>query len=148
MSRGRSKEIDLFQVNRAAFGRVSFSLQHLLEQLGHAGKSGHYDSAVAERACAGSEKDQRALKRYNNGDTRGTEWAYDQLRGAIPNHPFMGVADGLSCNQCGALEDELEPVGEYTAQVLVYPLYECSRCGGHVKDRKSIGRVGFTAGVR
>ena len=125
---------------------MSYSLQHLLEQLGHRGKSGHYDSAMAERAVNGSEKDQRDLARYNRGDVRGTKWAYDELRGSMPNHPFMGPADGLSCNQCSSTD--LAPAGEYTAQVLVYPAYRCRRCGGNVKDRKSCGRVGYTAGVR
>lgn len=91
---------------------------------------------------------QRRLRRYNNGDTAGTEWAADRLRGSMPNHPHIGVADGLSCNQCGNPERGLVDNGTYTAQVLVYPAYRCDRCGGQVKDRKSCGRVGFTAGVR
>lgn len=94
----------------------------------------------------GSEKDQRDLARYNRGDVRGTEFAYDELRGSMPHHPHMGATDELSCNQCGSTE--LAPAGEYTAQVLVYPLYRCLRCGAHVRDRKSCGRVAYTAGTR
>lgn len=57
--------------------------------------------------------------------------------------PPQGV---MSCNQCGSLE--LAENGEYQAQVLLYPQYRCTRCGGNVKDRKSCGRVGWSAGVR
>jgi hypothetical protein len=56
------------------------------------------------------------------------------------------VPGRLTCNQCGSAR--LEEAGEYTAQVLVYPLYRCTRCTGNVVDRKSCGRIGHTRGVR
>lgn len=101
---------------------------------------------MAERACLGVLRDQLDLKRYNIGDIRLTERAYDDFRGMMPRHPMMGVTDRLSCNQCGSTD--LREDGTYTAQVLVYPLYQCRRCGGRVKDRRSCGRIGRTMGVR
>lgn len=139
------KDVDLFRVNKR-FGRVSYGLDHLgqLRELG--GKTGHYDSTVAERAVAGVLRDQRELERYNRGDVRLTRLAYDDARGMMPGHPHMGRTDLLSCNQCGSTR--LIPAGTYTAQVLVYPAYRCSRCGGRVKDRRACGRVARTAGLR
>jgi ribosomal protein S27AE len=121
-------------------------MQHAARVLGIGAKDGHYDPEVAKRAVAGSVKDQLQLRRYNIGDIKLTEKMYDKRRGHMPNHPHMGVATELSCNQCGSTK--LEPAGEYTAQVLVYPAYRCTRCGAPLKDRKSCGRVAYTAGIR
>lgn len=139
------KDVDLFRVNKN-LGLVSYSMQHAARVLGIGGKDGHYDANVAERAMGGSVKDQLDLRRYNIGDIKLTEKMYDRRRGSMPSHPHMGVTDDLSCNQCGSTR--LAPAGEYTAQVLVFPAYRCTRCGGRVKDRKSCGRVAYTAGVR
>lgn len=139
------KDVDLFVVNKN-LGLVSYSMQHAARVLGIGSKDGHYDAEMAARAMAGSELDQRRLKRYNIGDIRLTERMYDRRRGMMPTHPTLKGASGvLSCNQCGS--SSLEENGTYQAQVLVYPQYRCVRCGANVADRRSCGRLGHAKGV-
>lgn len=139
------KDVDLFRYNKG-FGRVSYGLDHLGKLRALGGKTGHYDSEVAELAVAGDAQAQAELERYNRGDVRLTRLAYDDQRGMMPTHPHMGVADRLSCNQCGSTK--LVPDGVHTAKVLIYQAHRCSRCGGRVKELRSCGRVAHTAGVR
>jgi hypothetical protein len=139
------KDVDLFRVNKN-LGLVSYSMQHAARVLGIGGKDGHYDPEVAHRAMAGSELDQRKLRRYNIGDIRLTERMYDRRRGMMPQHPAMrGAGRGLTCNQCGS--SALEENGVYQAQVLLYPQYRCRRCTGNIADRRSCGRLGHSKGV-
>jgi hypothetical protein len=142
------KDVDLFREN-LKFGRLSYSLAHLAQLLGLDGKSGHYDSGVAEAAMQGRRWAQSELRTYNIRDVTLLEEVYDECRGQLPSHPHLKVplAKGeLSCNQCGY--SDLEDAGEYIAQVLVYPQYRCTHCSGNIKDRKSIGRIAWSAGVR
>jgi len=142
------KDVDLFAVNRSTFGFESKSLQHLCYRLGLDLKSGHYDAVMAEKCIDGGGAAQRTMKRYNIGDVKITEQAYDRLRGWIPGHPIMGgpVADGeLFCNQCGS--GDLRRDGWTLASVQQYALYRCENCGANVRSNL-VKRVSNTRGVR
>ena len=142
------KNVDLFAVNKAHFGFESKSLQHLCDRLGLPGKSGHYDPAVAERCVNGDVKAQALMARYNRGDVRITEAAYDRLLPWIHNHPHVGTsaADQLMCNKCGSTDLEPQPV-PYRANVIEYAQYRCRKCGGMMRAGH-IRRVARTVGVQ
>jgi hypothetical protein len=141
------KDIDLYKVNRQMFGRVSYSLNHLCQILGLDMKSGHYDAVVAQAALDGDEKARRLLKRYNIGDVKITEQAYDRVRGYMPGHPHMGplpTDETKSCNQCGSLD--LQRTGTTRAIQIDYVLYRCGNCGANVRGARH-SRQAATRGV-
>ena len=142
------KDVDLFNVNRQTFGFESKSLQHLCYRLGLDLKSGHYDAVMAERCMDGDERAQRTMKRYNVGDVRITEQAYDRLRGWMPGHPHMGQIDEHqrpTCNQCGS--EDLTRSGVKRAVQIDYALYRCNNCGANVQGAWH-SRAANTRGAR
>lgn len=142
------KDVDLYRVNRTHFGFESKSLNHLCYRLGLDTKSGHYDAVTAEQAMAGDQAAQRRMKRYNVGDVKITEQAYDRLRPWISNHPFMGelpTNDTRKCNACSSTN--LVRNGTYRAVAIDYVLYRCADCGANVRGG-SHSRAAATRGVR
>lgn len=139
------KDVDLFQSNK--FGFTSRSLNHLCQILGLDVKSGKYDMDMAEACMAGDEKAQATMRKYNVGDVKITEQAYDRLRGYLPGHPHIGeiLVDERRCNQCGSAN--LERNGITRAVVIDYVLYRCSDCGANVKGTKH-SRQAVTRGAR
>jgi hypothetical protein len=120
------KDVDLYAVNSRTFGFESKSLQHLCYRLGLDLKSGHYDAVLAEKCVDGDAKAQAKMKRYNVGDVKITEQAYDRLRGWMPGHPHMGInsSDEIrTCNQCSS--ENLQRNGTKLAEQIVYTLYRC-----------------------
>ena len=142
------KNVDLFAVNKAKFGFESKSLQHLCDRLGLPGKSGHYDPAVAERCVNGDPKAQALMARYNRGDVRITEAAYDRMLPWIHNHPHVSTSavDELRCNKCGTADVTALPT-PYRAVVIEYAQYRCNKCGG-VFRAGHVRRVARTMGVQ
>ncbi len=142
------KNVDLFAVNKTNFGFESKSLQHLCDRLGLPGKSGHYDPAEAERCIEGDLAAQKRMERYNRGDVRITEAAYDALRPWITQHPHMSTDKGekLRCNRCASDDLTIQPT-DYRAVVLDYALYRCNNCGGNVRAGHT-RRIARTRGVQ
>jgi predicted RNA-binding Zn-ribbon protein involved in translation (DUF1610 family) len=141
------KNVDLFAVNKAQFGFESKSLQHLCDRLGIAGKSGHYDPAVAERCVNGDPKAQALMKRYNKGDVTITENVYRRMLPWIHNHPHVLTASSdFACNKCGSTDLE-KMARDYRAQVLEYEQYRCNNCKGIVAATHT-RRVARTRGVQ
>jgi hypothetical protein len=139
------KDVDLYQSNR--FGFTSRSLNHLCQILGLDLKSGKYDMDMAEACMAGDAKAQKTMRKYNVGDVKITEQAYDRLRGYLPNHPHIGEinVEERRCNQCGSAN--LARNGITRAVVIDYVLYRCSDCGANVKGTKH-SRQAATRGAR
>lgn len=143
------RDVDLYLANK--FGFTSRSLQHLCETLGLDVKAGKYSMDMAEACMAGDTKAQATMRRYNVGDVRITEQAYDRLRGYLPGHPHVvKVTDPseLTCNECGS--SDLHNNGTVTGPSgrIAYPLYRCGECGANVKDTRQHARTAFTAGAR
>lgn len=138
------KDVDLYQTNK--FGFTSRSLNHLCQILGLDVKSGKYSFDMAEACMAGDEKAQKLMRRYNVGDVKITEQAYDRLRGYLPNHPHIGEInpDERRCNQCGS--PNLERNGLTRAVVIDYVLWRCSDCGANVKGTRH-SRTAATRGA-
>lgn len=126
------KNVDLYRVNRSAFGFESRSLDHLCKRLGIQAKTGHYDPDVAEAAANGDKTAQAEIRAYNIGDVQATEGAYDRLRPWITNHPHLTTTDELRCNKCGSADLQRLP-GDYRAVVMDYAQYRCQACGGLVR---------------
>ena len=139
------KDVDLYRVNRAQFGFESKSLNHLCHRLGLDTKDGHYDAVLAELCLEGDESARRKMKRYNVGDVKITEQAYDALRPWIHTHPHTVRQPG-TCNVCGS--SNLTPNGDHTPAIRDYPLFRCADCGANVIDRRSLGTRTTTRGVR
>jgi hypothetical protein len=142
------KDVDLYRVNRTTFGAVSYSLNHLCQVLGLDTKSGHYDAVLAQAALDGDVTAQRKMKRYNVGDVKITEQAYDRLRPYMHTHPHMGTLshdEALSCNACGSTE--LERNGVYRAVTIDFVLYRCKGCGANVRGGRH-SRAALSRGVR
>jgi hypothetical protein len=141
------KDVDLYAVNSRTFGFESKSLQHLCYRLGLDLKSGHYDAVMAEKCMDGDPAAQKTMARYNKGDVKITEQAYDRLRGWIPSHPhsLMGTADDRrTCNQCWG--DNLERNGTKLAQQITYTMYRCLDCGANVQGTRH-SRAAITRGA-
>lgn len=139
------KDVDLFTANK--FGLTSRSLNHLCQQLGLDVKSGKYSMDMAEACMDGDEKAQATMRKYNVGDVKITEQAYDRLRGFLPGHPHIGeiIADERRCNQCGSAN--LKRNGITRAVVIDYVLWRCADCGANVKGTKH-SRQAVTRGAR
>lgn len=141
------KDVDLYAVNSRTFGFESKSLQHLCYRLGLDLKSGHYDAVMAEACMDGDAKAQATMRRYNIGDVKITEQAYDRLRGWMPGHPHLGINatdETLTCNQCGSTN--LTRNGTKLAEQIVYTLYRCE-CGANVQATRH-ARAAVTRGAR
>lgn len=139
------KDVDLFQVAARTFGFDSKSLAHLCERLDLPGKTGHYDSKVAEAAAAGDKTAQTELRSYNLGDIAANWAVYDRLRPWIHNHPHINVTDKPTCNKCGSTD--LNRIGDYRAIVLDYAAYRCADCGGLIRAGHT-RRAATTRGIR
>lgn len=135
------KDVDLFVTNKSTFGFESKSLQHLCERLGLDTKSGHYSAEMAEACINGDEKAQRIMKRYNRGDVRITEQAYDRLLPWITNHPHVGMwtHEPESCGKCGGTSFTRD--GSAKALLGSYPQYQCDNCGGWSRDNQRMHPV-------
>ena len=142
------KNVDLYAANRNLFGFESKSLNHLCHRLDLDTKSGHYDEIMAEDAINGDLKAQRLMKRYNIGDVKITEQAYDALRPWLAGHPVVNptAPDGLACNACGS--PELVPAGTRQANLMEYPLYRCAGCGGVVSGTRDGVRIARARGAK
>ena len=139
------KSVDLYR-STAQFGFASRSLAYTCQQLGIAGKSGHYDPDLAWRAVVDDDlRAQRSMRRYNVGDVRATERLYERLLPWV-RHPHVRNAriDELTCPRCGS--SDLRPNGEYLAVVRLYAQYRCGVCGGNAKA-SHIKRVAATHGI-
>lgn len=132
------KDVDLFAVNKAAFGFESKSLQHLCERLGLPGKSGHYDAGMAEQCVSGDVKAQRTMRRYNVGDVTITGLAYDRLKVWAPNHPNMNlyVNDTDACPTCASRN--VIRRGKANTNTRAYPRFSCNDCGRWFQGTHSI----------
>jgi hypothetical protein len=129
------KQVDLFR-HAAQFGFESRSLAHLLHLLQLPSKSGHYDAVMAERALDGDERAQRVLRRYNVGDVKATEAAYERLLPWIKSHPHVSSirgGDEIVCPRCGSRA--VQRSGEVIANVHSYARWTCSDCRGHFRGQ-------------
>ena len=141
------KNVDLYTVNRQTFGRESYSLNHLAQQLGIEGKSGHYDPKVADACMEGDRQAQREMRQYNKGDVRVTEACYIALRSWMSNHPHVNTTSGdeITCNVCGGRNVTRLPK-PYRADAHEYAAYRCDDCQNIIKANH-IRRVARTRGV-
>lgn len=127
------RDVDLYTVNKSTFGFESASLDHLCERLGLPRKVDHYDPTVARAAADGDAKAQARIKRYNVGDVRITEAAYEALRPWVKAHPNLGLYSGAdkACSSCGS--EDIAPNGWTRTALTTYALYRCNSCGANLR---------------
>jgi hypothetical protein len=129
------KDVDLYKVNSATFNFESKSLDHLCRILGLDTKAGHYSMDMAEACMDGDARAQRTMRRYNIGDVKITEQAYDRLLAWIKTHPHLtnlGENDEPTCNRCASTDLQRLPT-TYLAVQIRYVLWRCNNCHGLVR---------------
>lgn len=134
------KPVDTLKVARSAFKFESNTLDSLCKRLGVKAKTDKYSVEVARAACAGDEKAQRKLKKYNIGDIRASQDLYDRLRPHIKNHPHLSMFTGeeWGCPNCGEKNLSTNGNGEAYTNVQRYRSYVCPSCGHHVRGNRKL----------
>lgn len=133
--------VDVYKVVKRLFRFESNKLDHVLGQLGLQGKVQHDGFGLWRRCMDGDPKAWAEFRKYNIGDVRRTEEAYDRLRPWIQNHPHMGlfVGEENCCNRCGSTD--LERRGLKHTPLSSYQQYRCRECGGWSRGKSAVARV-------
>lgn len=134
------KTVDTLKVARSEFAFESNTLDSLCKRLGVRAKTDKYDADVARAALDGDVKAQQKLKRYNVGDVRATEQAYDRLRPWVKNHPHLSMFTGeeWGCPNCGNKDISRHDSGFAYTQVQRYRAYQCPKCGAHIRGNRRL----------
>jgi len=134
------KTVDTLKVARSEFAFESNTLDSLCQRLGVKAKTDKYQVDVARAACAGDEKAQKKLQRYNEGDIRATEAIYDRLRPWIKNHPHLSMFTGeeWGCPNCGNKDISRYVQAEAYTNVQRYRAYQCPKCGAHIRGNRKL----------
>lgn len=134
------KTVDTLKVARAEFAFESNTLAALCDRLGVPSKTDKYDANVAHAAVAGDVKAQKRLQKYNEGDIKATQAAYDRLRPWIKNHPHLGqfTGEAWSCPNCGFADLSHHPNGTAYTMVQAYRAYACPKCGAHIRGNRKL----------
>lgn len=143
--------VDTLKVARQQFGMESNTLDAICKRAGLVAKTDRYDIEVARAALAGHKPSQRRIKAYNVGDIPATRGVYDAVRGWIPNHPHITIAediDDITCNECGSRELAANGTTTGPSGRIVYKLWRCGDCGANVKDTRQHARTARTTGAR
>ena len=129
------KSVDLFKM-QAKYAFERRSLRHLLERLELPNKDGHYDADEADRAAAGDVKAQRALRKYNIGDSLVLRDLYLRVRtrlGLNLGAYYNDAEEVLRCPHCASV-DTLKVYDWHTADVQTYGRLKCDVCGGYARN--------------
>lgn len=126
-------EIDLLQVVKRQFRFTSNKLQNIVTQLGIGSKTPHTGFKMWIDCMNGDKKAWKLMRKYNLMDVKVTELLYDYLRAWIPNHPHLGLFEGMEwcCPNCAS--KKLKRNGTVKTALTVYANYVCKKCGSQVR---------------
>lgn len=130
--------IDTLTIARANLGDESMTLGALTQRYGIPTKEGHYDADVADRAVAGSRKDQREIRMYNIADVEASTGLYFATLPLATGHPHVRPNTPMACPRCGSTDRERR--GTTSPAVLIYPRYLCRNCDSWWRDEKHVAR--------
>ncbi len=133
-----SQRIDTLKVARKEFGFTHNALDALANTVGLSGKV-KTNFQLWKRCKNGEEAALREMEVYNIQDVDLLEEVYLELRPWIKNHPSAALfieSESKVCPACG--HDHLTQKGHYMTQVSKFETYQCNKCGGFSRARKSI----------
>jgi len=140
------QQVDLYLAVRNQFKFASNKLDHVAQQLSLGGKTQHTGFQLWVDCMAGSEKAWNLMRRYNKQDVVLTEKLYDKLLPWIPNHPNVGLYDGIEdgCVACGSTN--LQSRGYAYTSMSSYQRLVCLDCGKWNRGNKRM-EAGSTRGI-
>lgn len=124
------KDIDLLTVARGRFKFVSNKLEHVADQLGLGGKTGHSGFQLWIDCMANDRSAWAKMKEYNINDVILTEKVYRVLLPWIKSHPSVPLHNGSEwsdCPNCGSADIQRRGYA-YTAMSR-YQRIVCKTCG-------------------
>lgn len=133
-----TQRIDTLKVARKEFGFTHNGLDALANTLGLKGKV-KTNFSLWKRCKNGEEAALKEMELYNVQDVELLEEVYLELRPWIRNHPSAALfmeSENKICPACG--HDHLMHKGHYMTQVSKFETYQCYKCGGFSRTRKSI----------
>jgi hypothetical protein len=143
------KEIDLLHTVRKRFRFQSTRLDHVLHELGLAGKEGTGGFDLWKRCLPGvvtegpgDEVAWRQMEKYNRRDVSALADLYKVVRPWIPQHPSVPIYDGHgTCPRCAG--DQFEKRGFARTKVSVFQQYRClnPECGHYFRGTKRVDHV-------
>lgn len=137
-----AKQIDLFQVVKSKFKFTSNRLDHVTQELGLGGKSGHSGFKTWIGAMNDDEKAWNSMRKYNIQDIKITEKLYNRLLPWIEGHPNHNLYEGNGCPSCG--KDTLIRRGLARTPTRLFQRWHCKSCGRWCRSSKSLPMSGVT----
>jgi hypothetical protein len=129
-------QIDLIKTARSQFKFTSNKLEHILDELGLAGKLSNRGFKLWVDCMYGDKDAWREMEEYNVQDVVGMEPLYQMLLPWIKNHPNIALyKDGYEkvCPKCGS--ERVEKRGFQRTKVAVYQRYQCLDCASWSQSR-------------
>jgi DNA polymerase elongation subunit (family B) len=131
------KQIDLLQIVRAEFRFPSNKLDYVAKALGLGEKVRHPGFEMWVKCMANEAAAWKDMERYNRQDVNLLEQLYDRLNPWIRTHPNHGAFQDISCcPKCGS--EKFQQRGFAVTQIMKYPRYQCTGCGGWFRGNKSV----------
>lgn len=133
------KDIDLMLAVKSRFRFPSNKLQYVSTRLGLAGKVQHSGHELWIKCMAGDDKAWAEMRRYQVQDVNLLLGIYERLRPWIPNHPHIGVHDGLEsgCPACGS--QNVQRRGTAKTGAGSYARFQCQACGKWARGKTRVG---------
>jgi len=133
------KQIDLYRAVKKKFRLPSYKLAYAAKLLGLGGKVSHEGHELWIKCMDGQPAAWRTMKEYNIGDVQLTERLYKRLLPWIPSHPNKQLYDGdHGSNKCPSCGGNGNRRGEFVSLTAVYQRYQCRKCSGWFRTRKSM----------
>jgi hypothetical protein len=131
------KQIDCLKEVKRMFRFQSNKLDFVSKALEIGAKVKHEGFELWVKCMEGDATAWKKMERYNRGDVRILEKLYLRLRPWIEKHPNIGAyEDVMVCPKCGSGKKQAR--GYAVTQMLKYPRYQCTSCGGWYRGNKSI----------
>lgn len=133
-----SRSIDLYKIVRKQFKFPSNKLAYVSKALGLEGKVQNGGHELWVKCLAGDSKAWNKMRKYNKRDVTLLEDLYDKLLPWIPNHPHVGILDGVpaGCTNCGSANVIRQ--GHAYTQLGKYQRYQCNDCGKWLRSTRRV----------
>ena len=132
------KQIDLLPIVRQQFKFPHNKLDYVARALGCGGKLKHAGFDMWIGCMQNDPASLEMMEEYNVEDVIVTERLYDKILPWIPNHPNVGLFNGVpdGCPNCGGLH--LERRGFSFTAVGKYQRYQCKDCGTWSRGKQNV----------
>jgi len=130
-------QIDLIKTARSQFKFTSNKLEHILDELGLAGKLSHRGFKLWVDCMYGDKEAWKEMEEYNVQDVVGMEPLYQKLLPWIKNHPNIALYKDAGikvCPKCGS--ERVTKRGLQRTKVATYQRYQCMDCASWSQSRR------------